>query len=576
MTRRIGRSIGTAGSKRMRRHLAAGLLAGAVAIVNSNVSAASTPSLYGAYIGAGYAEEISDFETAANLLERLLEVEPNDPLLQRRGLLANLNAGRMERAVDLARDQVAVYPPETDIATLTLVADTVRKEDWEGVLNLVNSSRPTLLARFAVPVISAWSLAALGDTAAAIEALEPLREENELPEFPNYHAGLIFLHAGQPEEAEAVLAQYADAIPDSGVGTLRVLVRAYDAQGRTEDAHAILEELAALHPGLLVVERDLAALEAGDTLPPMVDGPAAGISDAMTDLALRIRRQAPATALRYARLGVHMDAGNDLGRMIAASVLESVDRFDEAIDELAQVDPASVYDWDARIAIGENLIRLSRDDEAVEHLEALAEENPDDVEALRQLGYLMRLRHRFEEGYDYYDRALDRVDGNSPDDWALYYSRGITLERTGRWEEAERDLKKALELNPGDPLVLNYLGYSWIDQGVNIDEAMEMIREAVEQQRNNGFIVDSLGWAHYRVGQFEEAVLQLERAVQLEPGNAIVNDHLGDAYWRVGRRFEARYQWERALSQDPDDDLRETIERKLEEGLDAVEGDSDG
>lgn len=575
MTQQSGYSVPTIRTRIGKLAASLGIVAG-IAVAGGPAASYEAPSLYGAYIAAGYAEDSSDFAKAADLLERLLEVEPHDPLLQRRGLLANLNAGRMDRAIDLARDQVAVYPPEIDIATLTLAADAVRAEEWERALELVTASRATLLARFAVPVVSAWSLAALGDTAGAIEALEPLRDENELPEFPNYHSGLIFLYAGQPDAAEAVLAQYADSIPDAGVGTLRTLIRAYVDLGRTDEARAMLEELKSLHPGLLVVERDLAALNAGEPLVALAGSPAVGISDAMSDLALRIRRQAPATALRYSRLGVHMDSGNDLGRMIIASVLEGVDRFEEAIIELRSVASASVYDWDARIAVGENLIRLSRDEEAIEHLETLAEERPEDVEALRQLGYLMRLRERFEEGYEYYDRALDRVGGDSPDDWALFYSRGITLERTDRWEEAERDFKRALELKPGDPLVLNYLGYSWVDQGVNIDEAMEMIREAVEQQRNNGFIVDSLGWAHYRLGEFEDAVLQLERAVQLEPGNAIVNDHLGDAYWRVGRRFEARYQWERALSQDPDDKLRETIERKLDEGLDAVEGMSDG
>src|SRR5213078_2154909 len=145
--------------------------------------------------------------------------------------------------------------------------------------------------------------------------------------------------------------------------------------------------------------------------------------------------------------------------------------------------------------------------------------------------------------------------------------RGICNERSKQWASAEGDFKRALELSPEQAHVLNYLGYSWIDQGVNLDEGMRMIRRAVEQRPDDGYIVDSLGWAYYRIHNYDEAVKQLERAVELKPEDPTINDHLGDAYWRVGRVLEARFQWSHARDLKPESEDLAKIESKLKSGL---------
>ena len=147
--------------------------------------------------------------------------------------------------------------------------------------------------------------------------------------------------------------------------------------------------------------------------------------------------------------------------------------------------------------------------------------------------------------------------------------RGIAFERIGAWPKAESDFLRALELEPDQPLVLNYLGYSWVEQMNNLDEARTMIEKAVELRPDDGYIVDSLGWVEYRLGDYEEAVRQLERAVALQAGDPVINDHLGDAYWQVGRLHEARFQWRRVLTLGPDDELADKVRRKLADGLSA-------
>jgi len=167
-----------------------------------------------------------------------------------------------------------------------------------------------------------------------------------------------------------------------------------------------------------------------------------------------------------------------------------------------------------------------------------------------------------------YDEAIGRAAAAGlPERWALFYDRGVARERSGQWERAEADLLHALEMKPDQPLVLNYLGYSWIDRGENLERGLKMIEKAVELRPEDGYIVDSLGWAHYRMGDYAAAADYLEKATELVPEDPTINDHLGDAYWQTGRLVEARYQWRRALQFGPQESEVKPIEAKLENGL---------
>lgn len=191
----------------------------------------------------------------------------------------------------------------------------------------------------------------------------------------------------------------------------------------------------------------------------------------------------------------------------------------------------------------------------------------DRLEILDALGNILRSRKLYAEAIPYYDQALGMIEKPERRHWVYYYARGTSYERIKQWPKAEVDLKKALDLYPDQPLVLNYLGYSWVDQGYNLDEGMKLIEKAVALKPDDGYIVDSLGWAHYKQGNFEEAVRYLERAVELRPEDPILNDHLGDALWRVGREREARFQWDQALTLEPEPEDEAKIRKKLKSGL---------
>jgi len=226
------------------------------------------------------------------------------------------------------------------------------------------------------------------------------------------------------------------------------------------------------------------------------------------------------------------------------------------------IDPKTPYGWYARLNLAEGYRMRDDVDKAIRLLRTMIRERPERADAARTLGDFLRIDERYREAVAAYNTAQKRLEGGA--DWRLYYSRGIALERAKQWQRAESDFLKALELEPDQPLVLNYLGYSWIEQGLNLERAKKMIEKAVLQRPQDGYIADSLGWALYRLGNYPEAVIHLERAVALEPGDPVINDHLGDAYWLAGRRNEARFQWKRSLTQEPDADVEAITRDKLQ------------
>jgi Flp pilus assembly protein TadD len=250
-----------------------------------------------------------------------------------------------------------------------------------------------------------------------------------------------------------------------------------------------------------------------------------------------------------------------------ADLYEAVKKVDLAINVYERLPANSPMQRNAQIQRALGLDTLDRTDEAKGILTKLIAQDPSDREATMALGNILRGRKEFAECADVYTKAVDTISKPEKPNWVLYYFRGICYERSKQWPKSEADMKKALELYPEQPLVLNYLGYSWIDQGINLDEGMRMIQRAVEQRADDGYIVDSLGWAYFRIGNYEQAVKNLEHAVELKPEDPTINDHLGDAYWKIGRQLEARFQWSHArdLKAEPDELVK--IEEKLKVGL---------
>ena len=531
-------------------------------------------SQLGSYLVGRYAHAHGDYAAAAEHLRRVLSTDPDNPSLLRRVVTLLAAEGRIEDAATFAQRLVEV-DGEARLAPFVLGLQDARNGDYEGALQRIDSIRREGVYSLLIPLAEGWLHAGAGSDAAALAALAPLADRDAYRPFYLLHAGLMHDLAGRDADAEDLLRE-AVAIsgglhrPVAALGS--VLIRA----GQAIEARAIYEEYRAQNPSNIWVERVLAAANAGMSVPPLVADARGGLAEALLGAAAALpQRDNGDAALIYARLALFLRQDLDTARFLIGEIHEQANRLEAAVDAYHSIPAGSEYAWAAQLRAAADLADLDRQEEAIAALNAMADERPGRIDAASALGDVFRIDERYEEAAAAYDIAIGRLVAVEPRHWRLFYVRGIAFERVGEWPKAEADFLRALELEPDQPLVLNYLGYSWVEQGHKLDEARTMIEKAVELRPDDGYIVDSLGWAAYRLGDFEEAVRQLELAVELVAGDPIINDHLGDAYWQVGRLNEARFQWRRVLTLEPEDELADQVRRKLTDGLSAGAGAGD-
>jgi tetratricopeptide (TPR) repeat protein len=416
-------------------------------------------------------------------------------------------------------------------------------------------------------LLNAWTYVGSGKVRQAIDLVDKLREEN-FSVFRDYHAGLISDVGHRPLEA----ATRMKAAYEADKNTLR-LVDAYARyvahHGDRAEAIRAYEAFDQVLPSHPIVVAALDDLRAGRPLEPLVKTPEQGAAEVLYGLGAAGGRQGDElAAIIYLRLALFLAPQNSLAIITLADIYERIKQNEQAIDIYESVPASDPLRTTAEIQTGLVLESMGRSEDAAARLKRIAEDQPKNEDALSALGNLQRAHKQYSQAVETYTRALAASTKPEKASWPLYYFRGISYERAKQWPQAEADLKIALRLMPEQPLVLNYLGYSWVDQGMNLDEAFGMLHRAVELRPTDGYIVDSLGWANYKLGRHEDAVRELERAIDLKPSDPVINDHLGDAYWKVGRKLEAGFQWNHARDLGPEPEDKERILRKIEHGLD--------
>ncbi|HTQ25116.1 MAG TPA: tetratricopeptide repeat protein, partial [Candidatus Binataceae bacterium] len=352
--------------------------------------------------------------------------------------------------------------------------------------------------------------------------------------------------------------------------------RFLEAAKRDDDARALYTRFLTQESLAPVCQAGLARIAAGTVPDPLVGSAQQGAAEALFGIGTSLSDQSSTdTAVLYLRLALYLDPHHDLARLVLADRYENLQKYDDAIATYRDMDHDGPYWPAASVQAAVDLGKLKRYDEAVSELQRLAKDRPDDLAVWTALGDIYRDEEKYTEAADAYDRAIKTLNPVADKDWPLFYARAVSEERSKQWPDAERDLLQALKLSPDQPQVLNYLGYSWVDQGKNLAQALAMLEKARTLSPYDGYIVDSVGWAYFRLGRYDMAVKTLEDAVLLVPGDATINDHLGDAYWKAGRKVEARYQWSNALAFDPDAKEKAAIELKLKSGLALADGSGD-
>ena len=530
-------------------------------------------SLSGLYLAAKHADRINEMAHAAEFYLEAIAADPDNVDLVAEALPSLIASGRIVDAVGVAEQHIEDIG-ENRLANLLLGIDKLRSREYASARGYFSDARSGTIAGLVADLLVAWTHAGSGDTDRALEVIDNIAGQDWYASFTQFHAGAIAEIAGRHDEARRRFKAAYDA-DQKVLRVTQAYAEALSRDGRFKEAIALYGPVIERVPDHPLVEHDIKLLKSGKALPPLISNAQQGAAHVLYDLGSAIGRNGgEELSAIYLQLALYLHAESDLANFSLAGLYERLGQHQLAITVYERIGARSPLKRSAEIQVGLNLEALKRRDEADARLSALVDADPSRFEAVIAYGDTLRGRKQFARAAEIYSRGIAAITEPREKHWQLFYFRGICYERTGQWDKAEADFKRALELKPEQPLVLNYLGYSWVDQGMNYDAALAMIKKAVELKPEDGYIVDSLGWVYYKLGRYEEAVRTLERAVTLRPDDPLINDHLGDAYWRAGRRLEARFQWTHARDLKPEPEDLPRILKKLEGGLDAVEADT--
>ncbi len=522
----------------------------------------------GPYLAARQAGISSDYKEAANYSLRAMEARPQNLRLKENAVLSLIAAGDMDLAIPVAREHKAAGG-RNPLIELVLKADAVKSGDFTTAAE--GTAEQSGLAPLVDGLLQGWAGMGNGDMSDAITAFEKVAETQDFASFARYHQALALALAGDFETANGIFS-------GETFGPLVLSARGIAAHAqvlsqleRNDDALELLRATTAngLIPDLTAL---INRLEVGETLPfDVIRDAKDGVAEVYFNLASALNGQASGDhVLLYSRLATYLRPDHVPATLLVAENLEALNQYELATVAYAAVQPDSPSYFVAEMGRADALYAADKTEAAAEVLTTLSRSHTEIPIVHAALGDMLSRLRRDDEAIAAYSRAIEMRGPDDPVGWGVYYARGIVHERQKDFDEMERDFRKALELSPDHPDVLNYLGYSLVEQRTKLDEALEMIEKAVALRPESGYITDSLGWVFYRLGRFEDAVAPMERAVELLPVDPIVNDHLGDVYYKVGRVREAEFQWKRALSFDPTEEEADRIRRKLEVGLTKV------
>ncbi len=527
----------------------------------------------GSYLAGRQAIIDSNFDVAARYYTRALTRDRDNPKLMENLVLSQLALSRIDKALPVAR-LLESRGIRSQVAHMVVVADLIANGKYDELL--ARDARTLGIGPLVDGLVAAWAHMGAGSVAQALEQFDTVAKENGLRAFALYHKALALASVGDFEGAEAIFADDGAGVALMSRGAAVARAQILSQLGRNADALSYLHGAfgATLDPGLQAVAD---RLEADEQLP---FDHVASVRDGMAEVFYSIGQALNGEAaddyvLVYVRTATYLRPNHIDSLLLSAQLLDKLGQYDLAVATYKRIPPGSPDHHAAEMGRAEALRRAAKPDAAIEVLEQLTQQRPALAPVYSALGDLQRQQEHYAAAIQAYDKALELSDRDAPARWFLLYARGISHERLKQWDQAEADFRRALEINPDQPQVLNYLGYSLVERRTDLDEALAMIERAVAARPDSGYIVDSLGWVLYRLGRYDEAVEHMETAVELMPVDPVVNDHLGDVYWAVGRLREAEFQWKRALSFiDPAETDSEAdpdrIRRKLEIGLDAV------
>jgi tetratricopeptide (TPR) repeat protein len=523
----------------------------------------------GAYLAARIAEAENDFEAATAWYGKAILSDAGNPRILEGAVLAELGTGDFDLAIEAAKRLKDLGGEPNQLAAVTLMADQAKREDYAAILADLAAGSP--LSDLVRQLVGAWAHVGEGRMSDAVEEFDKIAQTKGLEAFGHFHKALALASVGDFEGADEILSgRAAGPILVNRRGVF-AHVEILSQLERNADALALLDRSFGTDSDPLVDALRL-RLSAGEPIPfQTVQTARDGIAEVFYSVGTALNRDAdPVYTLLHLRVASYLRPDHSDATLLTADVLQELKQYRLAAETYGTFGPEDPNFVSAEIGRSGALREEGNPEAAIEALQALARTHGDLVSVQFALGDMLRMEDRFDEAEVAYTAAIDLLPEVTESNWVLFFYRGIAHEQSKDWAPAEADFRRALQLNPTQPQVLNYLGYGLVDRGEKLDEALGMIEKAVAGDPDEGYIIDSLAWALFKLGRYEEALEPMERASLLEPVDPIVTDHLGDVYWKNDRKLEARFQWRRALSFEPTEKDATRIHRKLEVGLDVV------
>lgn len=529
-------------------------------------------SSYGNYLAGRVAHIRQDYNNAAKYYIKALEKGINNEDILSKTYIILASQGDIEKAAKYANIARQNGDKNNFIDIINAVL-SFKNKDYETARSHINKIKDKTYKNLISPLFNAWSYVGDNDYEKAVEELKKISTEPEMKTVYNLHRGLIAEIFDKKDEAATFYEEIInDKSMDVSFRALQIISNFFVRQGQKEKA----SKLVTRYYGSSNMKEMLSSLnkkieDDNEKTSPIVQTPTIGASEVFLEIAL-LFKSVPVGyeyAQMYMAISKYLNPDNDITKIAMADIFDEREMYSEANKYYDSIKEKSEMYYPAQLKKANNLLTEKKYDEAITTLKKLLRKNPNNFQVLFNLGDALRISNNQEDAIKYYNEAIGTIFYESEKYWPIYYALAVSYDKNNEWMKAEQNLEKALDLSNRHPQILNYLGYSWLKNGINTDKAVSYILEAYEKEPNDGVIIDSLGWVYFKTGDYKNAILYLEKASELNPQNAIISDHLGDAYWLGGRKNEAIYLWKQALKQKEEkEDLDiKKVKHKINYGL---------
>ena len=537
-------------------------------VVNQSVASEKSfsKSYYGSILSGQIANYNNDSTLSADFFNYANGINPKNNNVYNLALMSLVMSGRVQAAIEKVIFYQKNYGKEFNdsiIANFLIFINKVKKNEINIALAHLNEKKDFLITEKMKPILKAWLSDNLDQATESIEKYEYKSEGLSLSNIYFHHLALLQNYHNKKKLAESTFEKHLAVFDLEKIRSLFFYDNFLNKHKNYKENKFISSFINKYSDHSFASH-----LKNKNRLTYIIESPSQGISETIYNLAQTLYSQGMfETSLALAHTSLYLNPNNHIVNYLISQNLNSLQKKQSAISYLEKIPEESYISRNSNLTAAELYIDLGNYKIAEKYLNKLEKKYQNKSEILYKLGEINHIQKNYDDAIKYFSSAISQAKITDEKNWYLFYSRGMSYERSSKWDLAEKDFLYALELSPNQPLTLNYLGYSWIDLGKNIEEAHRLIIKAVSLRPNDGYFVDSLGWAYYRMGEYKKAVLELEKAVSLVPNDPIINDHLGDAMWRAGYKYEAVYQWKRALIYKPDNELENKIKFKLKKGL---------